>query len=215
MIGRRRTVTFELFLRVGVFRFCCLVKTIVGGSVGFAQIFHYHSFPCFVWALNTACVLFQSTSNLKVAFDWGHIQIQIFENISWNQRTHIEWLKVLYVSGIVVCAQLNGFRIFLKHSKYIVCTISSESAMFARTRRFLCSPVLGGRSSKKRCWKLLASQPVGSSVSAKSFVKPTESGHRPNESESLCPILLDREATFHIANISHYWNSWKLSTSIY
>ena len=97
MIGRRRTVTFELFLRVGVFRFCCLVKTIVGGSVGFAQIFHYHSFPCFVWALNTACVLFQSTSNLKVAFDWGHIQIQIFENISWNQRTHMEWWKVLYV----------------------------------------------------------------------------------------------------------------------
>ena len=118
MIGRRWTVTFELFLRVGVFRFCCLVKTIVGGSVGFAQIFHYHSFPCFVWALNTACVLFQSTSNLKVAFDWGHIQIQIFENISWNQRTHMEWLKVLYVSGFVVCAQLNTFRISLKHSKY-------------------------------------------------------------------------------------------------
>ena len=160
MIGRRRTVTFELFLRVGVFRFCCLVKTIVGGSVGLAQIFHYHSFPCFVWALNTACVLFQSTSNIKVAFHWGPIQIQIFENISWNQRTHMECLKVLYVSGIVVCAQLNGFRIFLKHSKYIVCTISSESAMFARTRRFLCSPVLGGRSSKKRCWKLLAALPA-------------------------------------------------------
>ena len=94
-----------------------LVKTIVGGSVGLAQIFQYHSFPCFVWALNTACVLFQSTSNLKVAFDWGHIQIQIFENISWNQRTHMECLKVLYVSGIVVCAQLNGFRIFFETFK--------------------------------------------------------------------------------------------------
>ena len=70
----------------------------------------------------------------------------------------MEWLKVV-VSGIVVCAQLNAFRISLKHSKYIVRTISSESPIFARTRRFLCSPVLGGRSSKKRCWKLLAALP--------------------------------------------------------
>ena len=159
MIGRRWTATFELILRVGVFRFCCLVKTIVGGSVGFAQIFQYHSFPCFVWASNTACVLFQSTSNTKIASLWVHIQIQIFKSISWNQRTHMEWLKVLYVSGIVVCTQLNAFRISLKHSKYIVCTTSSESAIFARTRRFLCSPVLGGWSSKKRCWKLLAALP--------------------------------------------------------
>ena len=71
--------------------------------------------------------------------------------------------KFLNVSGLVVCAQLDAFRISLKHSKYIVCTIfqwesylcqDTQVSLFSRAGRTIKQKAVLETFSRPASWKL-------------------------------------------------------------